>query len=79
MLDAEIIEHLESFSTIRSLSAASRTLQGFLYWVPGVSLRFTPGFMLPAAPQANSFTQGTGPSPLSQASCRSNTGDTFTS
>lgn len=45
-LMSEIIRHLESFSTIRSLSAASRTLQVFLYWVPGVPLRFTPGFML---------------------------------
>ena len=38
MINVEIIEHLESFSAIRSLSAASRALQIFLYSVPRVPL-----------------------------------------
>ncbi len=49
MLFADIIRHLKPLSTIRGLSAASRTLQVLLQRVPGVSLRFTPGSMLPAA------------------------------
>ena len=52
MIDADIVEHLESFRTGWRLSAALRALPIFLHRVPGVSLRFTPGFMLPAAPRA---------------------------
>jgi len=51
MIDADIVEHLESFRTSWLLSAALRALPIFLHRVPGVSLRFTPGFMLPAAPR----------------------------
>jgi len=47
MIDADIVEHLESFRTSWLLSAALRALPIFLHRVPGVSLRFTPGFMLP--------------------------------